>query len=89
MSRRFATIPVLAILAMFLIAYAPFVARGQEGESPEEIIAREQYMMDLRAGGPGLSIPPDAYARLVAQHILVTPDASVFGSTTASINWTS
>ena len=89
MSYRAATSSVFAILAMFLLALAPFSARGQEGESPEEIIAREQYMMALRAGGPGKTLPPDAYARMVAQHVLVTPDVSMFGSTTASTNWTS
>jgi hypothetical protein len=89
MSYRAATLSVSAILAMFLPALAPFSARAQEGESPEEIIARQQYMMTLRAGGPGKTLPPDAYARMVAQHVLVTPDASIFGSATASTSWTS
>jgi len=39
MSYRAATLSVSAILAMFLPALAPFSARAQEGESPEEIIA--------------------------------------------------
>jgi hypothetical protein len=91
MSSRTATLSVPVILAMVLLSPAPPAARAQEeqGETPEEIIARQQYMMTMRAGGPGLTIPPDAYARSVAQHLLVTPDTRVFGSTTATITWQS
>jgi len=90
MSNRTATLSVLSIFTMVLLAFTPFAARGQEGEeSPEEIIARQEYMMNLRAGGPGRTIPPDAYAQMVAQHLQVTPDTRIFGSTTASTNWTS
>ena len=90
MSNRTATLSVLSIFTMVLLAFTPFAARGQEGEeSPEEIIARQEYMMNLRAGGPGRTIPPDAYAQMVAQHLQVTPDTRIFGSTTALTNWTS
>jgi photosystem II stability/assembly factor-like uncharacterized protein len=90
MSHRTATLSVLSILAMVLLQFTPFAARAQEqGESAEEIIARQQYMMDLRAGGPGRKIPTDAYAQSVSQHILVTPDTRVFGSTTGTSIWTS
>ena len=90
MSNRTATLSVLSIFTMVLLAFTPFAARGQEGEeSSEEIIARQEYMTTLRAGGPGRTLPPDAYAGMVAQHVLVTPDTRIFGSTTASTNWTS
>jgi hypothetical protein len=52
MSQRTATLSVLKFFAMLPLALTPFIARGQEGEeSPEEIIARQQYMIELRAGG--------------------------------------
>ncbi len=90
MSYRTATLLVFTALAMVLLAFTPFSARAQEeGESPEEIIARQEYMMNLRAGGPGRTIPPEAYSQMVARHLLVTPDTRIFGSTTASTNWTS
>ena len=90
MSNRTATLSVLSMLEMVLLAFAPPAARTQEeGESSEEIIARQEYMMNLRAGGPGRTIPPGAYSQMVAQHAAMTPDASMFGSTTAATNWTS
>ena len=68
MSNRTATLSVLSIFTMVLLAFTPFAARGQEGEeSSEEIIARQEYMTNLRAGGPGRTLPPDAYAGMVAQ----------------------
>ncbi len=41
-------------------------AHGDEGE---DIVAREKYYHDRRAGGAGKSIPSNAYARSVAQKI--------------------
>jgi hypothetical protein len=89
MSYRTATLSVLTICETVLLAFAPFAARGQEGqESSEEIIARQEYFINLRAGGPGRTIPADAYSQMVVQHLAMTPDTRVFGSTTASTNWT-
>ena len=81
-----------ALLTSALLICAVLTVRAQEeeeGETSEQIIAREQYFETLRAGGPGLAIPQDAYAKAAALHVMVTPDAQVFGSTTASISWTS
>ena len=90
MSSRTATICLLVSCVMVLCSFSASVARAQqEGESAGEIMARQQYMMDLRAGGPGRTVPADAYALSVSQHLLVTPDTRVFGSTTGVTNWTS
>ncbi|MBI3766548.1 MAG: hypothetical protein HY277_08630, partial [Ignavibacteriales bacterium] len=45
---------------------APAV-RGGEEESGDEILARERFFYTRRAGGPGKTIPDDAYAKAVAQ----------------------
>jgi len=81
---------VRVLAAAPLIASAVLTVHAQdEGETPEQIIERDQFYQTLHAGGPGLTIPPDAYAKAVALHLQVTPDTRVFGSTTASISWTS
>ncbi|HTY59980.1 MAG TPA: hypothetical protein VMF59_14255, partial [Bacteroidota bacterium] len=90
MSSLRASLSVLVILAFVQPAAGLITAYAQdEGETPEEIIARQQFMIDIRAGGPGRVIPPDAYAAIVARHLSATPDARVFGSSTGTSTWTS
>ena len=79
---------VPALAALLIRALSTGFAQ-EEGETPEQIIARDLYYETLHAGGPGLTIPPDAYAQAVAQHAQVMPDTRVFASTTASISWKS
>ena len=80
-ARAFAALP-------FIVCAVFSAAAQEEGETPAQIIERDQYYRTLHAGGPGLAIPADAYATAVAQHVQVMPDTRVFGSTTASIAWT-
>lgn len=90
MSARTAALSVPALFALVLSPLIPAFALAQEGEeSPEEIMARQEYMMNLRAGGPGRTFPPDAYAQAVAAHVAVTSDSRSFESTTGTISWTS
>ncbi len=62
---------------------------GYEEESGEEILARERYLYEHRAGGPGKTIPIDAYARAVQQHLALPKDRNDFASPTALVNWQS
>ncbi|MEK7248831.1 MAG: hypothetical protein AAB209_00270, partial [Bacteroidota bacterium] len=62
---------------------------GHEEESGEEVLARERYLYEHRAGGPGKTIPIDAYARAVQQHLALPKDRDDFASPTALINWQS
>jgi len=81
---------VQTCVALMMLPFLAPAALGQDGdESPEEIIARQEYMMNLRAGGPGRTVPPDAYAASVARHLLMTRDDRMFGSATGSITWKS
>ncbi len=88
MSVRTGMISLILSIATVLPSGLAALAQD-EGETSEEIIGRQKYMMDLRAGGPGRVIPADGYAAMVAAHVLVTPDARVFGSTTGTTTWTS
>jgi photosystem II stability/assembly factor-like uncharacterized protein len=58
-------------------------------ETGEEILQREQFIYERRAGGPGKIIPPGAYQRALYQKSLLPEDRNVQGSPTAAINWVS
>jgi photosystem II stability/assembly factor-like uncharacterized protein len=60
-----------------------------EGESGEEIMAREQFIYMRRAGGPGKIIPFDAYSNAIVQKSLLPEDRNIPGSKTALVNWVS
>jgi photosystem II stability/assembly factor-like uncharacterized protein len=64
----------------------PFPREGAE-ESGEEILAREQYYYEHRAGGPGRIIPFDAYARAVEQHLVMQRDQDMSNSPTSGLTW--
>ncbi len=85
--KAFFSVPMC--VALILIPLVAPAALGQDDESPEEIIARQEYMMNLRAGGPGRTVPPDAYAASVARHLQMARDDLMFGSATGTIAWKS
>ena len=61
----------------------------EDAESSEEIFAREQFIYDRRAGGPGKTIPEDAYTNAVLQKLLIPEDRNNPNSITSNINWIS
>jgi photosystem II stability/assembly factor-like uncharacterized protein len=54
-----------------------------ENESSEEILAREQFILMRRAGGPGKVLPPNAYEDAIRQKSLMPRD------NTTTVNWVS
>lgn len=61
----------------------------EENESGESILQREQFISERRAGGPGKTLPADAYEKAVKQKMLITEDKNIPGSMTATTNWVS
>jgi photosystem II stability/assembly factor-like uncharacterized protein len=60
-----------------------------EGESGEEIMAREQFVYMRRAGGPGLVIPENAYPNALIQKSLMPRDGNDPTSITGTVSWVS
>lgn len=58
-------------------------------ESSEEIFAREQFIYERRAGGPGKIIPEDVYPNAIMQKMLLPKDRSMPNSITSTTNWIS
>lgn len=50
---------------------------------------RERYILDRRAGGPGLKLPEGAYERAVLEMMQVPKDSDMPGSFTSLTNWVS
>jgi photosystem II stability/assembly factor-like uncharacterized protein len=61
----------------------------EQDESGDEILAREDFLHQRRAGGPDRMIPAGAYAAAVAQHLKTTRDKDLIRSTTAATSWQS
>ncbi len=57
--------------------------------SPDDLIARENYIYTRRAGGPGMVIPEDAYANAVNQMLLLPEDRFIQHSQTSTVSWVS
>ena len=58
-----------------------------ENESSEEIMAREQFILMRRAGGPGKILSPFAYEDAVRQKGLLPDDKNMHNSMTSTTNW--
>jgi hypothetical protein len=61
----------------------------EQDESGDEILAREDFLHQRRAGGPDRMIPAGAYAAAVVQHMKITRDKDLIRSTTAATSWQS
>ncbi len=80
---------LLALLSLNVLFLAKnLFAQDEEGETPESIAQREQYIYDRRAGGPGMTIAPDAYHNALMQAALIAKDKNT-GSMTSTITWVS
>jgi photosystem II stability/assembly factor-like uncharacterized protein len=58
-----------------------------ENESSEEILAREQFILTRRAGGPGFVLPQDAYSIALSQKSIMLKDMDLRMSSTHEIKW--
>ncbi|MBX2992942.1 MAG: T9SS type A sorting domain-containing protein [Bacteroidetes bacterium] len=58
-----------------------------EDETGEEILAREQYYIEHRAGGPGRIVPFDAYANAVRQHLAMPRDEDFLVNPSTAVSW--
>ena len=58
---------------------------GISEDESEEILKREQYFHDRRAGGPGKLIPEDAYARSMRQKEMLRAGKSAHRSVMSSL----
>jgi len=86
---------ILLILFFLMFAYQAKYCFAQEedylleNESSEEILAREQFILMRRAGGPGMTIPFDAYSKALIQKSNIIEDRRVPNSKTSTTNWVS
>ena len=59
----------------------------EENENGEEIMAREEFILMKRAGGPGMVMPQDAYSNAILQKNKMIEDRNVQFSPTSTTNW--
>ena len=55
--------------------------------TPQELAARDNYYYTRRAGGPGLTIPENAFEKAVYQMGLIPKDRNLPNSITATVSW--
>ena len=80
----------ISLLTLFVIISANiFAQETEEGETALTIEQRERYILDRRAGGPGLKLPEGAYEKAVMQKMQIPKDRDLPGSFTAMSNWVS
>ncbi|RPI13086.1 MAG: T9SS C-terminal target domain-containing protein [Ignavibacteriae bacterium] len=88
---------LISFALLFLLFTQERIAISQEmdesevesGESPESIIARDQYFATRRAGGPGMVLPVDAYDKAIYQRSLLPKDENILNSITSTVSWVS
>jgi len=84
---------VIAFLAVILFGGEAKILYSQDGvsenESSEEILAREQFILMRRAGGPGRIMSPFAYEDAIRQKALLQEDKNMHNSFTSTTNWVS
>lgn len=86
---------ILAYLLAVSIIFSPGKCYSQEeetfeeNESGEEILAREEFILMRRFGGPGKTIAPDAYSNALIQKSKMQEDRNLTGSPTSSVSWIS
>ena len=61
----------------------------EEDESGEEILAREQFIIMRRAGGPGKVLSPNAYTDALSQKEKMIQDKDIPSSPTRTTSWVS
>ena len=83
----FFTIISLIIAANYVSAQND--SEEEEGETSETIMQREQYILERRAGGPGIVMAPDAYQRAIQQMKLMKRTSEISDAPFGSATWQS
>lgn len=86
--RIFLLLNMLMLCSIFLVNNNIFAQEQDENESPESILARDEYINTRRAGGPGITLPLDVYEKAVYQKSLMPEDKNLH-SITSLVNWVS
>jgi photosystem II stability/assembly factor-like uncharacterized protein len=97
MLTKFVKCYLFSIFIISLFSFSPIYGQEDnfgsptliEGESGEEIMAREQFIYMRRAGGPGMVIPVDAYTNALVQKSLLPEDRLLPNSPTSTVSWVS
>lgn len=69
--------------------FAQAEVESPENETGEKILAREEFIMTRRAGGPGKILLPSAYPEALIQKSKLPQDKNISGSPTRLGNWVS
>lgn len=78
------------LLILLSVSITPLAAQeAEEFETSETIAQRERYILDRRAGGPGLKLAPNAYEKAVIQKMNMPKDSDMPGSITSLTSWES
>ncbi len=80
----------IALLTLFIFFSTDLFGQDtEEFETAETIAQRERYIIDRRAGGPGMKVPDGAYERAVIEKMQIPKDIDMPGSFTAMSSWVS
>ncbi len=76
---------------MFFSIYlsSSYCQDGEENESSESILQREEFINERRAGGPGKILPRNAYEQAIMQKSGIPEDKNLSNSITSTISWMS
>mgnify|MGYP000858044055 CR=1 FL=1 len=82
------------LLPMLFLALNVTMAQEEEeylleNETSEEILAREEFILTRRAGGPGQILSPMTYPDAVHQKSMMTRDKDIMQNNTHSTSWVS
>lgn len=79
----------IALLITFIIIPAKLFCQDDEGESPEMIKQRFEYIQNRRTGGPGKTLPPFAYQIAMEQKKLIPELSTVLEHPFDAVGWVS
>ena len=84
------TLLAFLIFLSFIIVPDSFSQENsEENETSETILQREQYRLERRAGGPGKTVPFDAYEKAVVEMRNLPEDRNLPNSLTSTTGWQS
>lgn len=69
--------------------FAQNEATEEEGETSETIMQREQYILERRAGGPGMVMAPDAYQKAIQQMLRIKRTSELSDAPFGTATWQS
>ena len=91
---KISTFVVFSIIAVSILVLFTCISFTQDIQtqkmlSPEDLIARENYIYTRRAGGPGMVIPQDVLSKALQQKALLPEDKNISNSVTSTVSWVS